>query len=76
MLLKIAMLVLKENLKAPKDDLEKNLRKCPYYKGRAIADPAFVTHQQTNNYFTASFNAFAATNFGTLRAAIYISSPV
>jgi len=25
MLLKIAMLVLKENLKAPKDDLEKNL---------------------------------------------------
>jgi hypothetical protein len=29
-----------------------------------------------NNYFTASFKAFPATNFGTLLAAISISSPV
>ena len=29
-----------------------------------------------NNYFTASFKAFPATNFGTLLAGISISSPV
>ena len=34
---------------------------------RAVTDPACVTYQQTNNYFTASFKAFPATNFGTLK---------
>jgi hypothetical protein len=45
-------------------------------KSRAIADPAYGAYLRTNNYFTASFKAFPAANFGTLLAAISISSPV
>jgi hypothetical protein len=38
--------------------------------------PTCGTFPRTNSYFTASFKGFPAINFGTLIAAIYISSPV